>query len=213
MALNANMVEQLCTWCLKSASLADAREAARRDFFGCDEPGEVHYEEGAGYPMIRDRRFLGWFALTFKLPDGRHPAELAATAILTGSDQTSAIYSIKGSRYILAMVAIINPGRGLILRLEDEEFTVDNHLLSRIFSRDDALYAHIIPTGRRRWLVGPGWLQWPMPITLDMHCRLKSFQFSPIDLERALQQRIDISGEYLKAELPQDDALNHAVRG
>ena len=59
MALNANMVEQLCTWCLKSASLADAREAARRDFFGCDEPGEVHYEEGAGYPMIRDRRFLG----------------------------------------------------------------------------------------------------------------------------------------------------------
>jgi hypothetical protein len=213
MALNANMVEQLCRWCLKIDSLADTREAARRDFFGCDEPGEVHYEEGAGYPIIRDRRFLGWFALTFKLPDGRHPAELAATAILTGSDQTSAIDSIKGSRYILAMVAIINPGRGLILRLEDEEFTVDNHLLSRIFSRDDALYAHIIPTGRRRWLVGPGWLQWPMPITLDMHCRLKSFQFSPIDLERALQQRIDTSGECLKMESPQGDALNHAMRG
>jgi hypothetical protein len=52
-----------------------------------------------------------------------------------------------------------------------------------------------------------------MPITLDMQSRLKSLQFSPIDLERALQQRIDISGEYLKAELPQDDALNHAVRG
>jgi hypothetical protein len=107
MALNANMVEQLCRWCLKIDSLADTREAARRDFFGCDEPGEVHYEEGAGYPIIGERRFLGWFALTFKLPDGRHPAELAATAILTGSDQTSAIDSIKGSRYILAMVAII----------------------------------------------------------------------------------------------------------
>ena len=73
MALNANMVEQLCTWCSKIDSLADTREAARRDFFGCDEPGEVHYEEGAGYPMIRDRRFLGWFALTsnYRMDDTR----------------------------------------------------------------------------------------------------------------------------------------------
>ena len=102
MALNANMVEQLCRWCLKIDSLANTREAARRDFFGCDEPGEVHYKEGAGYPIIGERRFLGWFALTFKLPDGRHPAELAATAIVTGSDRTSTIDSIKGSRYILA---------------------------------------------------------------------------------------------------------------
>ncbi len=54
---------------------------------------------------------------------------------------------------MLAMVAMVNPGRGLILRLEEEEFTVDNRQLSRLLSRDDALYAHVIPAGRRGWLV------------------------------------------------------------
>jgi len=159
MVLNTNMVEQLAEWCLRSDTLAD-RATARRDFFGYDEPGEARYMEGAGDVASRERRFLGWFALTFKLSDGRSPAEVAATAILSGSELTSAINSIKGSRYVLAMVAMVNPGRGLILRLEDEEFTVSNRQLSRLLNRDDALCAHIIPAGRRGWLVGPGWLQW-----------------------------------------------------
>jgi hypothetical protein len=205
------MVEQLAEWCLQSDTLADIRAAARRDFFGYDEPGEAHYGEGAGDVTNRERRFLGWFALTFKLPDGRSPAELAAAAILSGSDLTSAIDSIKGSRYILATVAMVNPGRGLILRLEDEEFTVDNRQLSRIFNRDDALYAHIIPAGRRGWLVGPGWLQWPMRIMPGMQAMLKKFQLSPIDLERLLQQRSNPSGDRPKMELPRDDTLNAAV--
>ena len=153
MPLNTNMVEQLAEWCLHSDTLADIRAAARRDFFGYDEPGEACYMEGAGDVTSRERRFLGWFALTFKLPDGRCPAELAAVAIFTGSELTSAIDSIKRSRYVLAMVAMVNPGRGLILRLEDEEFNVDNRQLSQLLNRDDALYAHIIPAGRRGWLV------------------------------------------------------------
>src|SRR4030042_5932228 len=121
MTLNANMVEQLADWCLRSDTLIDIRATARRDFFGYDEPGEARYMEGAGDVTSRERRFLGWFALTFKLPDGRYPAELAASAILGGSDLTSVIDSIKGSRYVLAMVAMVNPGRGWILKLEDEE--------------------------------------------------------------------------------------------
>ena len=147
MTLNTNLIKQLAEWCLRSDTLADIRATARGDFFGYDEPGEARYMEGAGDVTRRERRFLGWFALTFKLPDGRCPAELAAAAILSGSDLTSVIDSIKGSRYVLAMAAIVNPGRGLILRLEDEEFTVDSRQLSRILSRDDALYAHIIPAG------------------------------------------------------------------
>ena len=211
MTLNANMVEQLAEWCLQSDTLADIRPAARRDFFGYDEPGEAHYMEGAGDVTSRERRFLGWFALTFKLPDGRSPAELAAAAILSGSDLTSAIDSIKGSRYVLAMVAMVNPGGGLILRLADEEFTVDNRQLSRILNRDDALYAHIIPAGRRGWLVGPGWLQWPMRIMPGMQAMLKNFQLSPIDLERLLQQRNDPSEDRPKVEPPRDDTLKAAV--
>jgi len=211
MTLNANIVEQLAEWCLRSDTLADIRAAARRDFFGYDEPGEARYMEGAGDVTSRERRFLGWFALTFKLPDGCCPAELAAAAILSGSDLTSAIDSIKGSRYVLAMVAMVNPGRSLILRLEDEEFAVDNRQLSRILNRDDALYAHIIPAGRRGWLVGPGWLQWPMRIMPGMQAMLKKFQLSPIDLERLLQQRKDPSEDRPKAELPRDSSLKAAV--
>lgn len=211
MVLNANMVEQLAEWCLRSDTLADIRATARRDFFGYDEPGEARYMEGAGDVTSRERRFLGWFALTFKLSDGRSPAEVAAAAILSGSELTSAINSIKGSRYVLAMVAMVNPGRGLILRLEDEEFTVNNRQLSRLLNRDDALCAHIIPAGRRGWLVGPGWLQWPMRIMPGMQAMLKKFQLSPIDLERLLQQRKDPSEDRPKVELPRDSSLKAAV--
>ncbi len=211
MALNNNMVEQLAEWCLKSDTLADIRVSARRDFFGYDEPGEARYMAGAGDVTSRERRFLGWFALTFKLPDGRCPAELAAAALLNGSELTSAIDSIKGSRYVLAMVAMVNPGRGLILRLEDEEFTVDNRQLSRLLSRDDALCAHIIPAGWHGWLVGPGWLEWPTRIMPGMQAMLKKFQLNPIELERFLQQRRDASEDHLKVDLPRDSSLKAAV--
>ena len=211
MPLNAHMVEQLAEWCLRSDTLTDIRATARRDFFGYDEPGEARYMEGAGDLTSRERRFLGWFTMTFKLPDGRSPAEVAAAAILSGSDLSSAIDSIKGSRYVLAIVAMVNPGRGLILRLEDEEFTVDNRQLSRILSRDDALYAHIIPAGRRGWLVGPGWLEWPVHMMPGMQAMLKKLQLSPIDLERLLQQRFESSEDPSKVELPRDYTLKAAV--
>jgi len=211
MALNANAIEQLADWCLRSDTLTDVRATARWDFFGYDEPGADHYMEGAGDVTSRERRFLGWFALTFKLPDGRSPAELAAAAILSGSELTSATDAIKGSRCVLAMVAMVNPGRGLILRLEDEEFAVDNRELSRFLSRDDALYAHIIPADRRGWLVGPGWLEWPTGILPGMQAVLKQFQLDPIELERFLQQRKDPSKDHPQVELPQDSSLNAAV--
>src|SRR3989304_10588722 len=108
MTLNTNMVEQLAEWCLRSDIMADIWATARRDFFGYDEPGEARYMEGAGDVTSRERRFLGWFALTFKLPDGRSPAELAAAAILSGSELTSATDAIKGSRCVLAMVTMVN---------------------------------------------------------------------------------------------------------
>ena len=211
MPLTNSVVEQIAAWCATTDELADIRSKARSEYFGYDEPGEVHYMEGASNATSRERRFLGWFALTFKLPDGRCPAELAAAAILNGSDLTSAIDSLKRTRHVLAMVVMVNPGRGLILRLEDEEFTVENRQLSRFFNRDDAIYTHIIPAGRRGWLVGPGWLQWPIGIMPGMQAMLKKFQLSPIELERFLQQRKDPSEDRPKVKLPQDSSLKAAV--
>jgi hypothetical protein len=112
---------------------------------------------------------------------------------------------------VLAMVAMVSPGRDLILRLQDEEFTVDNRQLSRLFSRDDALCAHIIPVGRRGWLVGPGWTSWPMRIMPGMQAVLKKFQLSPIDLERFLQQRKQGTEDRQKAKGPSDFSLKAAV--
>jgi len=99
MALTASVVEQIAAWCATSEELADIRSKARSEYFGYDESGEVHYMEGAGDVTSRERRFLGWFALTFKLPNGRSPAELAATAILSGSEPASAIDSLKRTRH------------------------------------------------------------------------------------------------------------------
>lgn len=211
MALTASIVEQMVAWCARSEELADIRSKARSEYFGYDEPGEVHYMQGAGDVTSRERRFLGWFALTFKLPDGRSPAELAAAAILSGSELASAVDSLRGTRHVLAMVAMANPGRGLILKLQDEEFTVENRQLSRLFNRDDAIYAHIIPAGRRGWLVGPGWLQWLIGIMPGMQAMLKKFQLSPIELERFLQQRKKPAKDRPKVELPRDSSLKAVV--
>ena len=211
MALTASVVEQIAAWCATSEELADIRSKARSEYFGYDESGEVRYMEGAGDVTSRERRFLGWFALSFRMPDGRSPAELAATAILSGSELALAIDSLKRTRYVLAMVVMVNPGRGLILKLEDEEFTIENRQLSRIFNRDDAICAHIIPAGRRGWLVGPGWLSWPIGIRPGMQAMLKKFQLSPIELERFLQQRKDPSKDHPKVERPQDSSLKAAV--
>ncbi len=211
MALTASIVEQIAAWCATSEALADIRSRARSEYFGDDEAGEVHYMEGADDITNRERRFLGWFALTFKMPDGRSPAECATAAILSGSELASAIDLLKRTRHVLAMVAMVNPGRGLILRLEDEEFTVESRQLSRLFNRNDAIYAHIIPTGRSDWLVGPGWLQWPVGIMPGMQAMLKKFQLSPIELERFLQQRKYPSENRPKVEQPRDSSLKAAV--
>lgn len=211
MALTASIVEQIADWCATSEELVDIRSKARSEYFGYYEPGEVRYMAGADDVTSRERRFLGWFALTFKMPDGRSPSELAAASILSGSGLASAVDSLRNTRHVLAMVAMVNPGKGLILRLEDEEFTIENRQLSRIFSRDDAIYAHIIPAGRRGWLVGPGWLQWPIRIMPDMQAMLKKFQLSPIELERLLQQREDPSEDRQEMEQPRDSSLKDAV--
>ena len=211
MTLNANAIEQLAMGCLKTDTIAGVRQTAHRDFFGLDEPGEMHYLGEAGSPIIMERRFLGWFTLTFKLPDGRHPAELAASSVLMGSDLNSLIDLINNSRYILGIISMVTPGRGLILRLEDEEFSIQSRQLSRLLNRDDGLYAHIIPDGRRGWLVGPGWMQWPMNITRSIELQLKKYQLNPIDVERILQQRSNYLESRTDIEPPHFDIQNAAV--
>lgn len=212
MALTATAVEQLAEWCAGSDVLAGIRPKARNEYFGYDEPGDVKYLPGAEDVNSRERRFLGWFAFGFKLPDGKHPAELAAAALLNVDELAATVKSIQGSRYVLAMVVLVNPGVGMVLRLEDEEFEISGRQLSRVFQKGESICAHIIPVGRGKWLPGPGWLQWPMLLMPGMQDRLKKFQPSPVDVERLLQQRrTEPSDVSRKVEYPRDATLDAAV--
>ena len=156
MPLTNSIVEQLTEWCALSDTLADVRSKARSDFFGYDEPGTIKYMAEIGEINGRERRFLGWFGFSFKLPDGKHPADLAAAALLTEVGLTSALKSIQQARYVMAITTMVRPGKGVYLELEDEEFEVDSRILSQVLYKDDALCAHIMPVGRGRWMVCPG---------------------------------------------------------
>ncbi len=211
MALTSSTLERLVEWCGTSDTLADVRATARRDFFGYDEPCQGDYISGAGDVNNRARRFLGWFVFSFSLLDGRRPAELAASSILSEGDLVPALKSVQNARYVMAMVAMVSSGRGIILELENEEFEVDSRQLSRILNKGDALCTHIIPVSRGRWLPGPGWLLWPIGIGPGIRAHLKDFQLNPVDVERFLQQRLKPSEERKKMEYPRDTTLEAAV--
>ena len=211
MPLTNSIVEQLTEWCALSDTLADVRSKARSDFFGYDEPGTIKYMAETGEINGRERRFLGWFGFSFKLPDGKHPAELAAAALLTRVGLTSALKSIQQAKYVMAITTMVRPGKGVYLELEDEEFEVDSHILSQFLYKDDALCAHIMPVGWCRWLVCPGWLVWPTRLGPGIRSRLKKFQLDPVKLERFLQQRSSMEEKRLRIEHPRDNTLEKAV--
>lgn len=211
MALTLSTVEQLVEWCAKSEDIADVRAKARADFFGYGEPGAISYIDDTGEIISRERRFLGWFAFSFELPDGQHPGELAARALLKGNELSSALNSIRKARYVTAVVTSVIPGRGFYLELEDEEFEVSSPMLSHILQKESTLSTHILPGSHGQWLPGPGWLAWPIRFGPGIRSRLKKLQSSPIEVERFLQQRVKGEEELHKVDRPQDAPLKAAV--
>jgi hypothetical protein len=210
MSLNARIVEQLAQWCFRSETMADVRAKARSDFFGYNEPGTVKYMDGAEELNTRERRFLGWFAFSFRLSDGRHPAELAAEALLKEVDLTAGLKAIQGARYVLAVVTVVIPGKRLFLELEDEEFEVVSPYMSQQLNKEDVICAHLLPAGRNHWVVGPGWLTWPTRFGPGMRSNLKKFQVDPIEVERFVQQR-SRRKDPRKIDPPRDKTLEDAV--
>jgi len=212
MAITSSRVEQLVGWCAGSEAIADIRASARGEFFGYFEPDPVNYMADTGDINSRERRFLGWFAFNFKLPNGRHPAELAASALLKQPRLSSVLNAIQKTRYVTGVATGIISGRGFYMESEDEQFTINGPVLSHILHRGQAVSAHILPTTRNCWLVGPGWLAWPILPGPGMRSRLKSvFQPSPIEVERFLQGRVKVPEELKKIEHPHDDTLEAAV--
>jgi len=159
----------------------------------------------------RERRFVGWFGFGFRLPDGRHPAEMAATSLLDGTRLSSALKSIQDARYIMAVTTMVIPGKGVCLALEDEEFEIDSRVLSRELSKDDALCAHVLLASRGRWVVCPGWLVWPTRLGAGMRANLRKMQPEPILIERFLQRRASAGDKKPRIDYPRDNTLEEAV--
>jgi len=102
-AFNDILVEQIARWCMTDISLTDIRSKARNEFFGYDEPGEIKYLEGTGDEVGQERRFMGWFALTYRLSAGSLPAVRAAAEFLKGDELLDAITAVWATRYVLAI--------------------------------------------------------------------------------------------------------------
>jgi len=211
MALTYRLMEQLTEWCAESESIGDFRARARAEFFAYDDPRPVNYVDGTEDIDSRERRFLGWFAFDFKLPDGRCPIELAANTLLQGTELNSVLEAIRNTRYVMAVVSDVTRGQAFFLELQEERFKVISHTLSHRLRKGSTVCMHILPVGRGRWLSGPGWSVWPIRFGPGMRAHLKELQPSPIQVERFLQQRVDTPEELQNIEYPRDDTLEAAV--
>jgi len=212
MAFTSSQLEEITTWGAAAPELAEIRQQSRRTYFAEDDPRPVHYWPGAGDRVSRDRRFLGWFLFTCRLPDGTQPAEAAVHRLYVGSSRTEALQAVQHTRYVLAIVTSILPGRSVFLDLEEERFEVRYAPWSHTLTRGNAVVAHLIPTrSQRLWIPGPGWLEWPIQIGPGMRSSLKKLQPDPMAVERLLQSRATPDEVERSAEAPQDATLAEAV--
>ena len=211
MAVTATQVEEIATWCQLTPELEDERQEAWRRFFDEDDPRPPSYLPGAGDHGSRLRRFQGWFMFDHALPDGERPAALAVRALYRGAAQETALRAVDGTRFVLAIVTSVLPGRSVLLELEDEHFEIRDRRWSRCLTAHSAVSAHLLPTGRpRHWLAGPGWLEWPIRIGPHMREDLRKFQMDPLGVERLLQSRARAEDER-RPMPPQDATLEEAV--
>lgn len=209
MGVTASQIEEIATWCQLTPDLERERQQAWHRFFDEEDPRPARYWPGAGDHISRARRFLGWFMFDHGLREGDRPAARAARALYRGSVQEEVLRAIAGTRFVLAIVASVLPGRSVLLELEDERFEIRERGWSRRITPHASVSAHLVPLGRRQqWLVGPGWLEWPIRIGTHMQKDLRRFQVDPLAIERLLQSRA-ASDETPRP--PQDATLDEAV--
>lgn len=211
MAVTASQVEEIATWCQLTPDLKEERQQAWPRFFDEDDPRPPRYRAGAGDHDSRLRRFLGWFMFDHELPEGDRPAARAVRALFRSAAQEEALRAVDGTRFVLAIVTSVLPGRSVLLELEDERFEVRDRHWSRSLTAELAILAHLVPTGRRgQWLPGPGWLEWPIRIGPHMRKELRKFQMDPLSVERLLQSPAGAEDERRPVP-PQDATLEEAV--
>lgn len=205
------MLETVAAWCRDSLELADQRREARAQFLGDDDPRPVKYWGGTGEYTTRERRFLGYFLLQWRLPSGEIPAEIASRRLFQGSTQAEVLTAVGRPRFVVAAVKSIR-GRDVSLEFEQESIAVRHAEWAALLQRDLAVAAHLVPVRHGRWLLGPGWVVLPFKIGPGLRANLGAeMQMDPIGLERLLQGRGRSPDAPAKPEPPRDDSLEAAV--
>ena len=212
MALSHALLETITEWCGNTPTLAEPRAAARRLFFGEHDPRPVKYWGGADEFVGRERRFLGWFAFSRRLPDGERPSVVAARRLFRGRELEQAVAALENVRFVTANVDRLRVGDGFELELETERFPVRFKQVSYRLKRDDPLVCHLVPARMGYWLLTPGWVVMPFTYGPGMREHLRDFQMDPIQLERFLQGRVDRpADEQERPPAPRDTSLSRAV--
>ena len=211
MAFRLRQLEEVAQWCSTCSELSEAREDVWSTYFDEDDPRPVHYWPGAGNYTSRQRRFLGWFMLQHTLDSGLRPAQAGVEELFSGRAREEGLRAVEGSRYVLAIVSSVIPGRGAFLELEDERFDLRSRELARMMTRGMAFVLHVLPSRPGLWIPGPGWLQWPVAIGPNMRGNLKKAQPDPISVERLLQNRDRGPQDKSQIECPRDTTLEQAV--
>lgn len=181
-------LQEMVSWCSDAEDLAGERQAARTQFFAEDNPRPVSYWPGVDDRKSKERRFLGWFMIDYRLPGGERPGTLAAENLFQGRHLEEALAAVEGARYVLCIVTGVVGNRRVFLEIEDERFVVDSKSLSFV-QRDTAVATYLLPARSRLWLPGPGWLEWPVFIIPKMRTNLKQMQPRAISVERMLENR------------------------
>jgi hypothetical protein len=209
-AVMARRVEEMAGWCASSPELASVRRNARKAFFTYGNARGATYWSGTGGRNARQRRFVGWFMFSFRLPDGRRPAELAAAALYSSADLSEALQAVQGTRYVLGIISSTDGCYSASLELQDEQLNVRSATWAQGLVVGSTVVAHLVPVTPELFVPGPGWLEWPARIGPNMRRELKQFQPDPVQVERVLQRAAGRDG-HQGAEHPSEATLDRAV--
>jgi hypothetical protein len=203
-------VEELGAWCLRTPQLAGLRKQAWDEFFGVNDPRPVDYMPGTEGTKTRERRFLGYFMFTFRLPSGESPAERAAFALYDGPALAETVIAVRAAVYVFASVRSVF-GRSIFLDAGGREYEVRSSTWAKDLAKAGVMAAHLVPARHQYWVHGPGWVSLPIRLGPGAVVSVTSAEADPMHTERFLQRR-DPEDERPSTELPNDRSLAAAIR-
>lgn len=200
--------EDICRWLPRHRPWEPHVRAARRQFFGQEEPVSVHYHRESGAPDALNRRLLSWFMFDGSVDAPERPALLVAKQIYTGKPLAIVTEALRSPRYVYGEVTAINrPQETVWIDANGSLYAVVLPELAAqpVLPEKLAFAGYLVPTGSELWAPSPGWLAFkPNGYAYDGG--------GAIWLERALQGRLSPPDAFIPFDSRTEVAFEEAVR-